>query len=199
MGVSILPEATLNSMIDGCIRQDRDSQKRFYKYFYGFAYTICQRYISIHEDTIEVLNDGFLKIYNELYRFEKRQDSLESSLKAWMRRVMVNTSIDRLRKFKQKKNLLHGPDSELQNLSTPELALHNLSYQDVLNCIEKLTPAYRTVFNLFVIDGYSHEEIAGILNISIGSSKSNLAKARVNLQRLLSSDLHYNHYEPKAI
>lgn len=199
MGVSILPEPTLNSIIDGCIQQERDSQKRFYKYFYGFAYTICQRYISIHEDTVEVLNDGFLKIYNELYRFEKRQDSLEASLKAWMRRVMVNTSIDRLRKFKQKKNLLAGPDSELQNLSTPELAIHNLSYQDVLKCVDKLTPAYRTVFNLFVIDGYSHEEIAGILNISIGSSKSNLAKARVNLQRLLSSDLQYKHYEPKAI
>ncbi len=199
MGVSILPESTLVTIIEGCVVDDRNSQKRFYKYFYGFAYTVCQKYISSHDDTIEILNDGFLRIFKDLNRFEKRQDSLESSLKAWIRRVMVNASIDKLRKYKLKKNQPHEHDMDHAEISTPDIAVTNLSYQDLLKCIEQLSPSYRNVFNMHVIDGYSHEEIAKMLGISIGSSKSNLAKARLNLQKILSSEHNYKIYEPKAI
>ncbi len=199
MGVSILPEPILVNVLDGCIREDRDSQKRFYKYFYGYGYTICQRYLTVHEDTVESLNDGFLKVYGELHRFEKRQNGLEASLKAWMRRVLVNTCIDRLRKYKLKKSKMSGQEPDTINLSTSETAVSNLTYQELLACISKLSPAYQTVFNLFVIDGYTHEEIAKLLSISVGSSKSNLAKARKNLQRLLSNDTNIKKYEPKAI
>jgi RNA polymerase sigma factor (sigma-70 family) len=198
MGVSILPESTLKTCIDGCIKHERESQRRFYKYFYGFAHAISMRYISNPEDLVEIINDTFLKIFNELYRFEKRQESLESSLKAWIRRILVNTCIDKLRNAKLKKNFRTEADSQLYSVGTPEVALTTLSYAEILTCIEKLSPAYRAVFNLHVIDGFSHEEIANLLGISIGSSKSNLAKARMRLQELLSSELNYIHHEPKA-
>jgi RNA polymerase sigma-70 factor (ECF subfamily) len=199
MGVSILPESTLISILDDCIQQKREGQKRFYKHFYGFGYTICQRYLSSHEDIVEVLNDGFLKVFTEVHRFEKRQDSLEGSLKAWIRRVLVNTSIDRLRKANQKKKLTIDHSHEMTNLSIQSQAISKLSYDELLKSINQLTPSYRAVFNLFVIDGYSHEEIGKMLNISPGTSKSNLAKARINLQKLLSSEIYSKKYEPKAI
>ncbi len=199
MGVSILPEPVLIAIIEGCIREDRESQKRFYKYFYSYGFAICQRYLTVHEDTVEALNDGYLKIFGELYRFEQRQNGLESSLKAWMRRVLVNTCIDRIRKYKLKKSKMSDQEPESVMMSTAEVAVTNLNYEELLGSISKLSPAYQTVFNLFVLDGYSHDEIAKLLNISVGSSKSNLAKARINLQRLLSKDTYTKKYEPKAI
>ncbi len=198
MGISILPESTLKALLEGCILKDRESQRRFYKYFYGFTYAISQRYISNHEDIVEILNDVFLKVYKELYRFEKRQLSLESSLKAWIRRILVNSCIDKLRNAKLKKNFRTEPDSQLYAVGTSPVVMSELSYHEILKCIEKLSPAYRTVFCLHVIDGYSHEEIANLLHISIGSSKSNLAKARMRLQDLLLTELNYQHHEPKA-
>jgi RNA polymerase sigma factor (sigma-70 family) len=198
VGISILPEATLHAFLEGCIRQERESQRKIYKHFYGFTYSIGQRYISNPDDVIEILNDTFLKVFAELHRFEKRQDSLESSFKAWIRRIMVNKCIDKLRNAKLKKNFKTEPDSQLYSVGTPEIVFSTITYQEILKCIEKLSPAYRAVFNLHVIDGFSHEEIADTLGISIGSSKSNLAKARFRLQELLSTELNYKHHEPKA-
>lgn len=198
MGVSILPESTLKSCVEGCIRNERESQRRFYKYFYGFAHAVGQRYISNPEDIVEILNDAFLKVFKELYRFEPRQDSLESSLRGWIRRILVNTCIDKLRNAKLKKNFRTESDTQLYAVGTPESAMTSMSYAELLKCIERLTPAYKAVFNLHVIDGYSHEEISKLLGISIGSSKSNLAKARMRLQELLASELNYIHHEPKA-
>ncbi len=198
MGVSILPESTLKICIDGCIKNERESQRRFYKYFYGFAHAISQRYLSNEDDVVEIINDSFLKVFNELYRFEKRQDSLESSLKAWIRRILVNTCIDKIRNAKLKKNFRTESDIHLYAVGTPDVVLTSISYGEIIKCIEKLSPAYRAVFNLHVIDGYSHEEIATLLGISVGSSKSNLAKARLRLQDLLSTELNYIHHEPKA-
>lgn len=87
----------------------------------------------------------------------------------------------------------------MTNLSIQSQAISKLSYDELLKSINQLTPSYRAVFNLFVIDGYSHEEIGKMLNISPGTSKSNLAKARINLQKLLSSEIYSKKYEPKAI
>ncbi len=198
MRVTILLEPILAKIIDGCIREERECQRKFYAYFYGYAYAICQRYLNVHEEVVEKVNDGFLKIYGDLSRFEKRQNDLENSLKAWMRRIFVNTCIDQIRRGKNFKNTF-SEDAPNDSVNfTNEVATSKLGYKEIIESINELSPAYKMVFNLFVFDGRSHEEIAEILNISIGTSKSNLARARVNLQKLLLQKNYYC-YEQKAI
>lgn len=188
-------QAGLQSLIDGCILRQRESQSALYARFYGYGHSICHRYVSNATETIEVVNDGFLKVFNEIRHFKPQQVSLENALKAWIRRIFINTSIDHLRKKKLKTFWLGENGDTQQWLSVPAQGLDRLSHQELLDMITRLSPAYRLVFNLFVIDGCTHEEIAKMLGISVGASKSNLARARANLQRMILNlqPTHLNH------
>ncbi|GAO43896.1 RNA polymerase sigma factor [Flavihumibacter petaseus] len=178
-------QSDLQALIDGCIRKERESQSALYARFFGYGHTVCHRYVSNDADAIEVINDAFLKIFQELRNFRPQQPSLENALKAWIRRIFINTSIDHLRKRKVRTFWL-GEDVDTREwLAVPPQGLDRLSHEELLKMIGKLSPAYRLVFNLFVIDGCSHEEIAKMLKISVGASKSNLARARTNLQRMI--------------
>lgn len=200
MAVIKLHESLLQSLIQGCIDLERDSQKKFYSNFYGYALTVCQRYIRQEDDSIEVMHDGFLKIFRELKRFEPRNNNLEASLKAWMRRIFINTAVDHLRKQKHRFEINVPNEHESHFGDTAQMPADRFSHKELLAMISNLSPAYRTVFNLYVIDGYSHEEIGQMLNISVGTSKSNLSKARVNLQKMiLTAETHLIDYERKAI
>ena len=121
---------------------------------------------------------------------QKCAELAQASLKAWMRRVLVNTCIDRLRKYKLKKSKMSGQEPDTINLSTSETAVSNLTYQELLACISKLSPAYQTVFNLFVIDGYTHEEIAAQMHIPLGTVKSNIKRAQSKLKDKLKIALN---------
>lgn len=194
------PDTLLQSLIDGCIALNRDSQKRFYTHFYGYACTVCRRYMGQSDDTIGTVNDGFFKILRDLPHFKAANDSLENSLKAWMRRIFINTAIDQLRKKKNTWQEWNDNSPEMATQTLPNDAPGQLSYKELLALIEKLSPAYRAVFNLHVIDGYSHEEIASLLQISIGTSKSNLSKARANLQKMILHEMQReDNYERKAV
>lgn len=195
---AILLEPVLAEIVEGCLQNDRSSQRKFYKYFYGLSYALCKRYITTHEDIVECVNDGFLKVFNGLHFFEKRQPDLELSLRSWMKRIMINTCIDRLRKNRNYKNTFTEQEITSDSAVIHEDVLAGISSKEIISCINELSPAYKIVFNLFVLDGYSHEEIAGMLNITTGSSKSNLARARVNLQKILQSK-NYCGYEQAAI
>lgn len=188
----------LKSIIEGCIQAKRESQKIFYKNFYGFSMSICMRYCNQNEDVLEIVNDGFLKIFNSLHSFQPSYDDYKISLMAWIKKIMINTSIDRYRKA-QKSSFISGI-SEEENifLEEDESIIDRLSYKEIIAIVQRLTPSYRTVFNLHVIDGYTHEEIAEQLNISIGTSKSNLSKAKVNIQKMLA-EVNIKYYERKAI
>ena len=200
MAVIKLHESLLQSLIQGCIQQERDSQKKFYANFYGYALTVCHRYIQQEDEAIEVMHDGFLKIFKDLKRFEPRHNNLEASLKGWMRRIFINTSVDHLRKQKHRFEINASLEYDAPETNTGQWPADRFSHKELLEMISNLSPAYRTVFNLFVIDGYSHEEIGQILNISAGTSKSNLSKARANLQKMiLQSKEHMIDYERKAI
>lgn len=201
MDITAPTDNLLKQLVEGCVSLKRQSQKRFYEHFYGYAYSVCHRYITNEEEVLEVVNDGFLKVFREMERFQLRYDSYETSLKAWIRRIFINTAIDQLRK-KQLSLVAMPTEAEEQQL-LPAIAptgLSNISHKELLAMVRRLSPAYGLVFNLFVIDGYSHEEIASILKISVGSSKSNLSKARARLQKMLAEELHLNHQnERKAI
>jgi RNA polymerase sigma factor (sigma-70 family) len=180
-------ELTLPSLVAGCVVLNRDSQKQLYKQFYGYAFSICHRYVPKEEETTEVVNDGFLKIFFELKNFQPSYASFENSLKGWIRRIFINTAIDHVRKEKNRLLFMHDQLDAVDNYAIPATGLERLSHKELLEMISRLSPAYRMVFNMAVIDGYTHEEIADMLGIAVGTSKSNLAKARANLQKMLLS------------
>ena len=159
---------------------------------------ISMRYCNNKDDAMEVVNDGFLKIYRELHNFKPAHSNYETSLKGWMKTIFIHTAIDNYRK--NKKNYLVGgmEDTHFEMQDDQETAIDKMSYAEIMEMVQRLSPVYKTVFNLFVIDGFKHEEIAKQLNITVGTSKSNLAKARANIQKMLrESSLKY--YERRAI
>ncbi|NOT91885.1 MAG: sigma-70 family RNA polymerase sigma factor [Ferruginibacter sp.] len=147
--------------------------------------SICDRYTSREEDASEILNDGFLKIFKEIHHFKPVYSDVVSSFKGWLRKIMVYTAIDHFRKNNKHKNVIELETAIVRLPVEVEIAFNKISYDEIIRFIQDLSPAYRTVLNLFIVEGSSHEEIAGQLGISIGTSKSNLAKARKQLQKIL--------------
>ena len=178
--------AELLNLIQGCIRDERDAQRKLYRLFYGYAMSICMRYSKTKEEAVEILNDGFLKVFLKIGKYDQAR-----SFKGWVRRIMINTAVDAYRQ-----NLKHyyAEDiTELEQETGEATAVDQLNYKDLIQLIGQLSPGYRAVFNLYVIDGYNHEEIAELLNISVGTSKSNLFKARAFLQARLKKNISDEH------
>lgn len=175
----------LSLYIRGCALNERESQKKIYNSFYGYAMAICDCYANNEEDAVEILNDGFLKIFKEVHRYKPAYTNEINSFKGWLRKIMVCTAIDHFRK-NQKHRMVGELDIASVHASVhEENGLDKVSYDEIIRFIQNLSPAYRTVLSLFIIEGFSHEEIAGQLGISVGTSKSNLAKARKQLQKIL--------------
>jgi len=182
-------EEELHQLIGGCIKQERNSQKMLYKAFYGFSMGICLRYANNREEAAEVMNQGFYKVFTRIETYD-----ISRPFKAWLGRIMMNVSIDYYRA-----NLKMAYTEDLDNaeyVTDGELADRKLNYDDLLAMIQKLPNAYRTVFNLFAIEGYTHEEIGDLLGVAPGTSKSNLHKARQKLKQMIneadSSSSNYN-------
>jgi RNA polymerase sigma factor (sigma-70 family) len=182
---NLLSADQLTYHVGACALNSRESQKVIYSSFYGYAMAICDRYANRQEDAVEILNDGFLKVFKEIHHYQPAYSDVVSSFKGWLRKIMVYTAIDHFRK-----NQKHQMVTELDNVvyqvaAVNEDAVDKLSYDEIINAVQELSPGYRTVFNLFVIEGLSHEEISKHLEISTGTSKSNLSKARRQLQKIL--------------
>jgi len=156
------------------------------------------RYCNNKDDAMEVVNDGFVKVFKELPHFVPMYNNYEASLKGWMKTIMVNTSIDHFRK--KNKNFLVADldESHVEMEVSEESAIDKMTFKEIMDMVHRLSPAYRTIFNLFVIDGFKHEEIAGRLRISVGTSKSNLSKAKTNIQKMLR-EATIQCYEQKAV
>jgi RNA polymerase sigma factor (sigma-70 family) len=199
MAVVKFPDIQLQVLIQECQIPLRDSQKRFYNHFYGYGLTICLRYLPKREDAVEAMNDSFLKIFKDLKSFVPRNGLMEDSLKAWIRKIFINTSIDNVRRLK--KYAFESLDENIHDeTQVDETATDTMGYKELIELIGQLSPAYRMVFNLYVIDDYSHEEIAEMLGISIGTSKSNLSKARMNLRKMINTEQDKNNmYERQAV
>lgn len=179
----------------GCCANDRNSQKELYYLLRGFAMKICYRYVTTFEESEELMNESFVKLFKHIVQFDQtRQEDTLLSLKGWFKRILVNTCIDHYRK---KSSSLNGHILSEESETLPDngqTGIDILSYKEIIEAIRGLSPAYRTVFNLFIIEGLSHEEISKKLGISVGASKSNLSKARDNLRKLLISKSHYKTY-----
>ncbi len=171
-------------IVEGCIRGDRDSQQLLYKATYGRMLGMCLRYAKDKDEAKDFLHDGFLKVFEKIKYFKQT-----GSIEGWIHRIIVNNTIDCIRK-KNKMCFNNDSDASLLNLtddseeSLEKLNTMNASAEKIIELIQELSPAYKTVFNLYVIEDYSHKEIAEMLNVSIGTSKSNLAKAKFRLKNL---------------
>jgi len=136
-----------------------------------------------------VVNDGFVKVFRNFEKFQFRDiENLEMVLMGWMRMIMINTAIDRLRKNNFLPEIGDISESTWAQEDKSQSSDQALLYKELVKQIKKLPPSYRTVFNLYVIDGLTHQEIANLLGISVGTSKSNLSKARVILQKIVKNN-----------
>lgn len=175
----LLTDSELQRLIKACRKGERKSQDMLYKLFYGFAMGICLRYARSRDEAVEILNDGFLKVLTNLDKY-----SPGLSFKGWVRTIMINASIDHYRR-----NEKHYNQVDISYIKTemfmPEV-LDQLSAEAILEAVQQLPPSYRMVFNLYAIEGYKHAEIAQRLNISEGTSKSNLNIARIKLKKYLN-------------
>ena len=180
-------------LIEGCINGDRKCQQGIYQMLYGKMMSLCLRYTNDSDEAKDVLQDGFIKVFNNLRKFD-----FNGSFEGWVRRIIVNTAIDYYRKNKNLYALLDS-NSSVEDISPMEEGdaedsiYSNIKTSDIITAVQQLSPAYRTVFNLYVMEGYSHQQIADELNISIGTSKSNFSKAKQNLQKILKNKIP--HYE----
>ena len=179
---SLISNGELWHIIQGCTALNRDSQKKLYNIFYGYAMSVSLRYAATHDDALEIVNDGFLKLFKEIRLFKPHYDNHYLALKGWVKQLMIFTAIDHYRKNAKHQ---HGAVTEDDAAHIYMYASDKMSFDEIRKMIQQLSPAYRTVFNLFVIDGFSHEEIARQLGISVGTSKSNLSKAKMRLQQML--------------
>jgi RNA polymerase sigma factor (sigma-70 family) len=171
-------EEELHQLIRGCIKQDRKCQKMLYKAFYGFSMGICLRYAGNRDEAAEVMNQGFFKVFTHIESYD-----ITRPFKAWLGKIMMNVSIDF---YRANLKMAYTEDIEsAEHISDGEMVDKNLNYNDLLKMVQQLPQAYRTVFNLFAIEGYSHEEIGSMLNINVGTSKSNLHKARQKLKLMI--------------
>lgn len=175
----------LKAIVEACLRGERRAQERLFQTYYGKMLGVCMRYLSDRDSAQEILQISFLKVFDKLEFFD-----FTGSLEGWIRRIVTNTAIDHLRKAKKDPFLSDQDNDFVAGSADPMVEaehteLLELKGQVAIEAIGKLSPAYRAVFNLYVIEEHTHKEIAEILGISEGTSKSNLAKAKMNLQRLL--------------
>ncbi|RYY20774.1 MAG: RNA polymerase sigma factor [Chitinophagaceae bacterium] len=176
----------LQEIILSCIRNNQRDQKLLYEHFYGYCLKTVFRYIYHYDKAVDIVNDGFIKIFRNLHKFECKPDvNVQMLLMGWMRMIMVNTAIDHLRQNSFKTEYGEIPEYIWESHDNSQSSDQPLLYKELIKEIRKLPPGYRAVFNMYVIDGYTHKEISERLGISVGTSKSNLSKARVILQGII--------------
>lgn len=186
---------TDHELIAGCLRQDRTCQEALYKRFHGKMLGVTMRYARDRDEARDMLQEGFIKVFTSISNF-----SGKGSFEGWVRRIVVNTSIDHLRKNKHEYMIVssvHSRDGDLPDAvdEADENELLQLSEEQLIACIQQLSPAYRAVFNLYVMENLPHKEISERLGISEGTSKSNLAKARYQLKKILYQKIRTSHGE----
>ena len=168
-----------------------------YERFFGYLLKISFRYVHSYETAVDVTNDGFVKIFQNIHKFRSEEgDFPERLLMAWMKRIIINTSIDALRKNNKtpETGMIHDHDWEIPDDS--QRADNLVLYKELISAVRNLPRTYRIVFNMAVIDGCTHYEIADQLGISVGTSKSNLSRARAILQKIIKGNEKGNPGKP---
>lgn len=174
--------SNLPKIIEGCIRRKPLAQKELFDTYANFAKGVCLRYASNEIEAEEIISDGFLKVFNNIEKYDTMQP-----FEGWFRTIMVNTAIDY---FRRNHSRIDFTDLEYaKNVVNDENGLDLLSTEEIMAFIQKLSPVYRTIFSLFAVDGYSYTEISEMLGVTEGGVRSNMFKARAKLQEWISDYL----------
>jgi RNA polymerase sigma factor (sigma-70 family) len=179
-----------HELIQGCRYSNRIAQKNLYERYFGRVFGIAMRYTKNQEEALDILNSAFLKVFTSLDKYEDN-----SNLAGWIAKIVFNTAIDHVRrntKYRQVMDFNVEAEHSVGNES-----LDKLQTEDLYRLIQKLPASSRSVFNLYVIDGYKHKEISEILDISVGTSKWHLSNARKELQDLIA--VHYNYEKGRLV
>ena len=180
MDIALPLEHQEQDLIKACIGNERWAQKKLYESFYGPMMGVCMRYSSTDDEALDILHEGFIKVFRNISKYQAG-----TSLKAWIRRIMVNTAIDYYRKNIRRRT---EDIEDAFDISSEEAdAVSQCSEKEILEAVQELSPVYRAVFNLYVIEGYSHKEVGELLGITESTSRSNLVKARIKLKSILTS------------
>lgn len=159
-------------IVQKCLEGDLKAQHAFYSFFSSSMYSVCLRYSNTREDAKDILQDGFIKVFVKLKQFTGK-----GSLEGWMKRVFINTALEHYRVnkvYQQQSDVM-----EAMQVSTDANAIGQLTEQEILQVMQQMAPGFRTILNMYAIEGYTHSEISDILGISEGTSKSQLSRARV--------------------
>lgn len=165
-------------LIDKARKGNRRSQNELYKVYYNYAMSIALRFSSSRDEASEIAHDAFIKMFSNLDKYDNDQ-----LFKPWLRKIVVNASIDHFRKYQHVPQHLEVLENDSQVSND---GLEQLTIEELMRLISMLSPAYRIVFSLYIVEGFSHKEIAEQLDITVGTSKSNLAKARYRLQEMVT-------------
>ena len=168
-----------HKLIQACLKGKKEAQRRLYDTYKSQMFGLCLRYAKSREDAEDILQMGFIKVYRDLHQYKP-----QASLGAWIRKVMVNTALEHLRKYKKEKARIEYPDEIKSDQNTDDL-FENLHAKELLALINSLPLEYSTVFNMYVIEGYSHREIAELTGISESNSKVRLNRSRTMLKAML--------------
>ena len=174
------------ALVYKCLQNDRKAQAELYNLFSGKMFAVCMRYASDYDGACDMMQEGFVKVFKSLDRF-----GFEGSVEGWVRRIVVNTAIDHYRKA-SKLHALSDLDGVEVADSSSEHFLSKMASDDIIALIQKLPSGYRAVLNLYILEEYSHKEIAAMLGISEGTSKSQLARAKAVLRNMINkSEVEY--------
>lgn len=178
MKADYIGKYTEDELINKCIIGDRSAQRALYNHYAPKMFAICLRYAKDYHTAEDILQDAFVKVFRNIAKFRR-----EGSFEGWLRRIFVNTSIEY---YRRQVHLYPIVDSEDKPIDIEdEAAFDHLDEQDLLNMVNSLSPGYKTVFNLYCIEGYSHKEIGKLLGVSEGTSKSQLARAKSILRDMV--------------
>lgn len=170
---------SLNKLIENCKKSDIKAQSEIYQLFAGKLFGVCLKYSRNKHEAEDNLQDGFITIFNKIEQYK-----FKGSFEGWMKRIMINTALQKYRE----KNVLNLVTEEIPEQIDTDVDTEDIPLDFLLNIIQQLPNRYRLVFNLYVLDGYSHKEIANMLEISEGTSKSNLSRARMILKDRLEEN-----------
>ncbi len=180
MDFAINLERAEHDFISALSRQERWAQQQLYEQHYSRMMGVCLRYAGSRDEALDLLHEGFIKVFQNIARYKPG-----TSLPAWIRTIVVNTCIDYYRKTIRRRTEDLTEARYVSN-DVPDV-LSNLTEREILDAVQDLSPAYRAVFNLYVVEGYSHKEIADALQITESTSRSNLVKARIKLQEFFAN------------
>jgi RNA polymerase sigma factor (sigma-70 family) len=176
------PEMSDEELVYGCVQKDKLAQEHLFKTFSGRMLGVCARYTDSIEEAEDILQEGFIKVFNKIDGFRN-----QGSLEGWIKRIMVNTALDA---FRKNKNFRYNIDIETIEYTADhhQHAIESMGAKDLLKLIKAMPRGFRTVFNLYAIEGYAHKEIGDMLGITESTSKSQYSRARAYLQKVLQTE-----------